>query len=122
MRGLLYLLSWWYGQGWGRVLKSAQKRLHAINQTFSVLILLRTLFAPWKQIQSPKSFRNFFQSSLDNFISRCIGATVRLGMLLIAAIATLLVGLAGLTAFLLWPLLPLLIIGLPVAAITRIGL
>ena len=117
----MYLLGWWYGQGWAWVLRGVSTRLRAISQTFSVGILLPTLFAPWKQIQSPKSFRNFFQSTLDNFVSRWIGATVRLGMLLAAGVSTLALMIGGLAAVLLWPLLPLLIIGLPIASVLQVG-
>lgn len=119
---IVYLLGWWYGQGWAWVLQGILKLLQAINQTFSVAILLRTIFAPWKQIQSPKSFHNFFQSTLDNFVSRWIGATIRLGMLFVAGIFTFLLMLAGVVAALVWPLLPLLAAVLPIMAITGTGM
>lgn len=118
---IMYLLTWWYGRGWAWLLRGTEARLNAVNQTFSVGILLRTLFAPWKQIQTPGTFRNFFQSMLDNFISRAVGATVRVGMLLMAGVSTLGLVIGCLAAILLWPLLPLLIIGLPLASILQVG-
>ncbi len=117
-----YLLSWWYGPGWLWILKGAIRQTHNINAAFSVSILLRTLFAPWKQIQSVASFQNFLQTAVDNLISRLIGATVRSGMLLVAAMATLLTMAGGVLVFLAWPLIPLLVIALPIAAITGLGL
>ncbi len=117
-----YLLSWWYGHGWFWVLKGAVRQTHNINAAFSVGILLRTLFAPWKQIQSVASFQNFLQTAVDNMISRLIGATVRSGMLLVAATATLLTMAGGVLVFLAWPLVPLLIIGLPIAAVMGLEL
>ncbi len=118
---IMYLLGWWYGRGWTWVLSGTMRRLNAINQTFSVPILLKTLFYPWKQIQTAGSFGNFFQSALDNFVSRWIGATIRIGMLIIAGLSTFALMLTGLIIFILWPLLPLLIILLPLASLLRIG-
>lgn len=116
------LLTWWYGRGWFWVADRVNKKLIAINEIFSVGILLKTLFAPWKQIQSPTSFRNFLQSSLDNFISRFIGATVRIGMLIGAFFSFTAVILGGLLAIILWPIIPLLIVILPIIALQVGGL
>lgn len=114
---VLDLLGWWYSQGWAWIFKELQKRLNDISESFSVGILFRTLFSPWKQIQSQVSFRNFLQSKLDNFISRFIGATIRVGMLIGAFVSCLFVLLIGLVLVVAWPFIPLLIIALPVMAL-----
>lgn len=116
------LLSWWYSRGWFWVANNVSNKLTAINEAFSVGILLKTLFAPWKQIQSPTSFRNFLQSSIDNFISRFIGATVRIGMLIGAVFSFAVVILIGLVALVLWPVVPLLIVILPIISLKVGGL
>lgn len=111
---VLHLLGWWYSRGWAWILEMINTRLKDISESFSVGILMRTLFSPWKQIQSPSSFQNFLQSKVDNFISRFIGATVRLGMLLGALISTIGVLMFGILAVILWPILPFLVFVLPV--------
>ena len=116
------LLSWWYGRGWFWVADNINKKLITVNEIFSVGILLKTLFAPWKQIQSPTSFRNFLQSSLDNFISRFIGATVRIGMLIGAFFSFAAVIAGGLLVIILWPIIPLLIVILPIISLKVGGL
>jgi hypothetical protein len=118
----LYLLGWWYGAGWAWILRAIQKRMQLIQEAFSVSILLKTWFSPWKQIQSPSSFRNFLQSAIDNLISRFIGATVRTGMLLTALILTTLTVIGGIIVAVSWPLLPLLVIFLPVAFLSGMEL
>lgn len=119
---IAYLLGWWYGSGWLWLARGIQKQIRVINETFSVGILLKTWFAPWKQIQSPSNFRNFLQTSIDNFISRFIGATVRTVMILAACVLTFLVAAGGLVALICWPFVPILVIALPVAWLGKVEL
>ncbi len=111
------LLSWWYVQGWGWVLLSSQKHLQNVSESFSVSILLRTLFSPWKQIQSEVSFRNFLQSQIDNFISRFIGFVVRLAMLVGACFLTIFIILSTIVVLILWAFVPLSVIIFPALGI-----
>lgn len=115
------MISWWYSRGLKWVLNGILKRVENINEAFSVGILLRTLFAPWKQIQTPQTFQNFLQSSVDNFISRFIGATVRSGMLFAAFCSISFVIIFGLAILIIWPFMPLLIIGLPIISLFGIA-
>jgi hypothetical protein len=110
----LQLLTWWYGRGFGWVIESTFKRANDIRESFSISILLKTWFSPWKQITTPSSFRNFFQAAIDNIISRFVGATVRTGLLLGSFFAIILALLVGLVVILLWPFLPLMIFILPI--------
>lgn len=119
---LLSLFSWWYVSGWVWLSKEIAGRLQIIKETFSVGILLRTLFSPWKQIQTPASFRNFFQSAIDNLVSRFIGATLRIFMLIGALISTFLVSAIGLIFLILWPAVPLLLVILPVLSVIGLEL
>lgn len=113
---IAYLLGWWYGQGWSWLLKMVQKNLTAIGETFSVPMLIKTLFSPWKQIQTAATFRNFFQAAIDNLVSRFIGAVLRIFMLIAALFLTASVVIGGLALIIIWPVFPLLIFILPVAA------
>lgn len=117
---LFSLLSWWYGSGWGWLARELGRRLTYVEESFSVSILLKTLFSPWKQIRTQSTFQNFFQAAIDNLISRFIGAIVRFGLLLVAILSTFLIVGFGLALFILWPFLPLMIVVLPVMTLAGV--
>ena len=78
---------------------------------FSIGLLLKTLFAPFRQISAGNvrgsldvQLRAFF----DRLISRCIGAVVRLIMIGAGAVAILLNIVVSAVLLLGWMLLPLL--------------
>lgn len=111
---MLDLVSWWYGAGWKGTLSATKRRLQGLADMFSVDILLRTLFSPWKRIITPP--RAGLDARLrafgDNFVSRCIGFTVRFFVLLAAGLSYVGLLLIGLAELLLWPLLPVIGVGL----------
>jgi hypothetical protein len=81
---------------------------------FSVPLLLRTLFAPWRRIISygDSSFAEGLQALLDNTISRFVGFGVRLVVLVAAAILITLSVLLSALVIIFWPFLPITAIGL----------
>jgi hypothetical protein len=87
---------------------------------FSVSIITRTFFAPWKRDQvylrnAPLNAR--LNVWLLNLISRLVGATLRAGLLLIYA-ATFLIGLLAFTLIILfWLLFPVVVLGLLILGI-----
>jgi len=103
-------VQWWYGPGW----RDASNRivLHARNiyLSFSVPILLRTLFAPWHRLTTPPggALQDKLRASVDNAVSRAVGFTVRLFALLGAIISILLTLVFGGLVLLIWPLAPFL--------------
>ncbi len=109
-----YLLSWWYARGWSWIINQIADRLYGIGQTFSVGILLRTLFSPWKQVYTKITFRNFIQAKIDNLVSRVVGFVVRFALLVGALISAVFVLTFGLLLIILWPFIPILIIILPI--------
>lgn len=119
---IVILLGWWYGQGWLWVIRSIGTNLSRISRIFAVSVLLRTWFAPWKQIYSPSSFRYFFRNLVDNTVSRVIGGFVRGTMLLCALLLAVCVGVIGLIAVVLWPMLPLMVIVLPLLSVNGVTL
>lgn len=119
---LFSLLGWWYGSGWTWLLKEISRKLYVVKETFSVPILLRTLFSPWKQIQTQSTFQNFFQAAIDNLVSRFIGAILRIGMLIAAIFSTTIILALGMISFIAWPLLPALIIILPLMSVAGVEL
>jgi len=109
---MLDLFSWWYGSGWTGILSSTRRRLAGLAEMFSIATLLRTLFAPWRRIITypGASIDTKLRALGDNFISRCIGFTVRFFVLLAAAVSFVFLCVAGVLELVLWPLLPLLAI------------
>jgi hypothetical protein len=117
-------LSWWYGAGWQQAAGRARHRLHRATEFFSLGLLVRTLFSPYRQISAGGVRGNLtikWHAFIDRSVSRIIGAVVRTFVLL-AGVVSLTV-LAGILAVWLvcWPILPLLpvvCIGLTVSGVT----
>ena len=111
---MLDLMQWWYGAGWAGVLTANKNRLSKLADMFSVSILLRTLFSPWKRIISyPGAGLEARMRALgDNIVSRCIGFTVRSFVLLSAAIMLVCLLILELVEIIIWPLIPIAGLGL----------
>jgi hypothetical protein len=106
-------LSWWYKEGWAQVAKSLNHRASGVASVFSVNQLLSTLFAPWRRIITypGASLAEKFRAWSDNVFSRTIGFIIRLIVLLTALLATLIVSLLTVIELIVWPLLPIGIVG-----------
>jgi hypothetical protein len=106
---MLQLFSWWFGQGWQQVAKNSWTRLVRVSHIFSVPILLRTLWAPWRRIVTypGASIDAKLRALGDNLVSRAIGFTVRILVLVAAGLVLVLTATAGAIAVILWPLVPL---------------
>jgi hypothetical protein len=105
----LDLFAWWYGRGWANVGKQIRQMARGISQSFSIPLLLRTMFAPWRQIVTypGASLDAKYHAFIDNTVSRAIGFVVRLVVLFSALIMVSLTVVVGALLAVLWPLLPL---------------
>ncbi len=104
----LEFISWWYSAGWLGFAKRLFGYLTSILHYFSVALLLKTLFAPWKRITSygKRSLNERLRALLDNLIARLVGFSVRFMVLFVALILST-VGVAlSFVCLVLWPLLP----------------
>lgn len=122
---VLELFSWWYGAGWRGLTHRVMARVDHVLELFSVSILLRTLFSPFRQIsagqvQGPMNvqMRAFF----ERLFSRFFGAFLRSSLVVMGFISAVVAGLLGLLQLLLWPIVPLLPVAGLVATVTRWGL
>lgn len=107
---------WWYGQGWAIVWHRSVARLRHVGQVFSVQLLLRTLFAPWRRIStSGRSLDGKIQAAISNGVGRLVGFIVRLAVLLTALFVFVAFVIFGVCSVVLWPLIP------PAAVIAGIG-
>ena len=116
------LFSWWYGAGWVRCISGVRGGLASIYDYFSLDLLLRTLFSPFRQISAggvrgPIGVQ--LRAMLDNLISRVIGAVVRTIVIIVGTITLLISCFLGLLRIVVWPLIPLLPVVFVIFAISR---
>jgi len=108
---ILGIFSWWYGAGWRQRITFLQTRLAGVMDFFSIDLLLRTLFSPFRQIsagnvQGPIGVQ--LQAFFDQLISRLIGAAVRLFMIIFGVISILITTVFGGLLVVAWAFVPML--------------
>jgi hypothetical protein len=117
---IFQMLRWWYEAGWLQAIHRITSWPLGVERHFSVSLLAKTLFAPWRRIVSGggRSLDAKIHDALDNFVSRCVGFVVRF-MVLLAALAGMLAALVfGTLSAIVWPLLPLFVIYCLIRSIT----
>ena len=106
------LLQWWYGAGWMNRLQLAKIGLFKTSDFFSVNILIKTLFAPFRQISASSGVNDTIgekmRAAFDKLFSRIIGAIVRTGMIFIGMIALFVNLIFIVINLILWPIIPAL--------------
>lgn len=104
-------VAWWYAPGWGRQVRAVEQRLVRLADMFSIDALVRSLFAPYRQL-SAGSVRGSLSVQVrawaDRTVSRFIGAMIRITLLLIGCLAIIVAMLIGILQLLAWPMIPLL--------------
>ena len=114
------LLSWWYTTGWSDQAKLISNRFAKVNDFFSIGLLLKSLFAPFRQTFADgggPSFDAKLRAWADRTISRGIGAMVRSVIIVIGVCALIGEGIIAIARLTVWPLLPIApIIGIVIAA------
>lgn len=105
------LLTWWYGMGWRQRAAIVRERLASTMDYFSIDLLLKTLFSPFRQISAgqvngPLAVK--WRAFVDRLVSRCIGAVVRLVLIVVGLLAIVFFGVIGLLSLVLWAVVPLL--------------
>ncbi len=107
-------IQWWYGPGWRDMANRVIGRARQTYAYFSISLLLRTLFQPWRRIMSPPggSLQQRVHALADNAVSRGVGFSIRIIALFTAVIMITLTLVLGGLLVILWPILPLISIGL----------
>ena len=105
--------SWWYGEGWQRQLHMVTTRIAGMVDLFSIDLLIRTLFAPFRQISAgrvdgPVGVQ--LQAFVDKIISRFIGALVRTAVLIAGVIAIAVTSFVSMAYLAVWPFMPFLFV------------
>jgi len=116
-------IRWWYGPGWRGTVRETRRRLGDLARNFSLGILLKTLFAPWKQLDAfsgqNRGLDAKFRAWLDKSISRFIGFLVRSATLWAAFFGLVFLLLSRMAWILIWPCLPLAV---PILLALSLGL
>ena len=118
-------LSWHYTRAYSDIFHIWRNLTYFIFHFFSIPILLRTLFSPWKRVVAERETRGFdlkdyLSTKLVNLIMSLVGAVMRLVLIAIGLVCTGVVVVGGLIFFVLWSILPLVVLSLISAGITLI--
>ncbi len=77
---LVGLFSWWYGRGWALHWQRVIQGFLGTVRFFSIVELMKTLLAPYRQISAQvggESFSQVVKGFFDQLFSRIIGFIVR---------------------------------------------
>lgn len=103
------LAKWWYTLGWKGRVGAVGQSLLGVYDYFSIDLLIRTLFAPFKQdsagrVDGPLNVQ--MKAFFDQLTSRLIGAVMRTILIVIGSVTLLLVAVWGLVRLVIWPIVP----------------
>lgn len=111
---------WLYSEGLGQTAAIYQSLVLLTYDFFSISILLRTLFAPWRRDEvapTTPSIQLIFQAFWNNLIARFIGAIVRTIVIIFGSIITIGVILGGALGLILVATFPISVPGLLIIGI-----
>lgn len=104
------LIIWWYSRGYGFFVSKIFDKLHNTADFFSIVDLLKTLFAPFRQISaegtSSLALDVRIRAAFDRLFSRFMGAIIRILLIIIGLIALAIQFALSLAFIIAWPLLP----------------
>ncbi len=104
------LLSWWYGAGWLQRARALKDRLAQTADSFSIGMLLMTLFAPFRQISAGAvkgTLVDRMRGFVDRTISRFVGAFMRTFVIIAGLLMLSLQAILYVSVLIIWPLVPL---------------
>ncbi|MFA4998829.1 MAG: hypothetical protein WC514_02305 [Candidatus Paceibacterota bacterium] len=108
-------LSWQFVDVPRNLLKAWGNFLEFNLNYFSITLLLKTFFSPWRRYSWSygKGFDlgKFFETFFSNLISRILGALMRLFLIIFGIIAEIFIFVIGIIVIFGWIILPFLVIG-----------
>jgi hypothetical protein len=111
-----FYLRWHYSAALARYWQVAANLLWFVTHFFSLALLVKTFFAPWRRLGEsyPTGFRpsEFLAAFFVNFLMRLVGIIIRALMILVGLLVWAVAALGALAGFVLWLALPLVIAGL----------
>lgn len=114
------MLAWWYTTAWLQQAHGVHARVSGVLEAFSVALLTKTLFAPFRQIDAGGvrgSIDVQLRAWFDRTFSRFFGALIRSLMIFCGLLSAGVLAVLGALWLAFWFVVPILpIIGLVVAA------
>lgn len=107
---IISFFCWWYLEGWKYLLDKFKAIISSLTYVFSIPIIIKTLFSPWKRITHSYSGKIAIDIRIlfDNLFSRWIGMNIRIIFLITYALLSILLFAFLILSLLLWPILPLM--------------
>lgn len=107
---LASFFKWWYGAGLKNRFSRLRDKLVQTSDFFSIGLLLKTFFQPFRMIDAQKLDKGALEDKLrnwfDRLVSRMIGAMLRLGVLLVGILALVARLVYSFVAMFLWLFIP----------------
>ncbi|MCK4473670.1 hypothetical protein KAU40_00145 [Candidatus Parcubacteria bacterium] len=114
MNTFIQWLSWQFFEMPQNILSAWRNFLLFNLNYFSIPLLLRTFFSPWRKYKwsygKGFDFAKYIEVFFSNFISRVIGAILRTFLIIIGIIIEIFIIFIGAFVFLAWLILPMLLI------------
>lgn len=109
----LYLL-WHYTVAWVDLVRLYQNFCWFLWHFFSIGVLFRTLFSPWRRLHEEKSkdAAGLFGSVIMNLMLRTVGFGARFVTILFGFVTIILLSVCFIVLLLIWPFLPLVVVAL----------
>ncbi len=108
---IVWALEWWYGAGYKAELLRVRERLASSYDYFSIGLLAKTLFSPFRQISAGKvsgSLAVIWRAFVDRLISRIIGAIVRTIFIVVGSIWLAILATVSIIMLIGWAVVPFL--------------
>lgn len=106
-------ISWHYGAALPAIVKNWKNSILFVLHFFSVLLLFRTLFSPWRRLtekyKGGLDFENIVGFIVVNTIMRIVGFIVRVVVIFVSLIVLAVVIVGGIFFFVAWILAPLVL-------------
>lgn len=115
---ILTFFTWWYFEFLGQILRIFRFAVTSLIQSLSIPEILKTFFAPWKKTYDTvggKSLNDKINAMVDNLISRGVGVTVRIFLIITSALLVVVYFFLLFAALALWlvgPILPFIVLTL----------
>lgn len=107
----LALFSWWYTTAWKNLAQQIERRVDRCLDFFSVALLFRTLFDPFRQIAAGNvrgSMDVKMRAWADRTFSRFFGAFVRMLFIVLGLLSSAVLIIVGFVQLIVWPVVPFL--------------
>ncbi len=112
---LSWYVQWHYGRAFRDILTVGRNLMWFITHFFSIPLLLKTLFQPWKRIHETYTHRgleDFFATLVVNLMTRVVGALVRLSIIFVGLAILCAGGVALLAFYVVWAGAPIVVPGM----------